>query len=121
MILCCSRHFLIFVNPRYKKILYHIISSSFISRYYSYSLILHITTLFIVLAQDHTPFVSSIYISISAHFFYDACKHINDQYELCQTDDKQLNKMIKYWHISEACIIIHRNFTMCTILKNAEL
>ena len=55
LILCFSCHFLIFVNPRYKKIhiyhhhLYHDIihihlyHTSLISRYYSYSLISHIT------------------------------------------------------------------------------
>ena len=47
LILCFGRHFLIFVNSQYKKILYHIISPSFISRYYSYSLISHITSAFI--------------------------------------------------------------------------
>ena len=43
LMLCFNRHILIFASARYKKILCHIMSPSFASRFYSYSLIKHIT------------------------------------------------------------------------------
>ena len=41
-----------------------------------------------------------------AHF-YDACKHINGQYELWLTDDKQFNEMIILAHIRGLQFNVH--------------
>ena len=66
--------FLIFINPRYK----YIISPSFISRYYSYSLISHITSYIIMQRQCCTIYdskyifcrrIAVIYIKLAYHCY----------------------------------------------------
>ena len=69
LILCSSHHFLIFVNPRYKKILYHI-PPSFISRYYSDSLISHITNFIINIWCNFVQHNALLFFQPTLAFFF---------------------------------------------------
>ena len=44
---------------------------------------------------------------------------IDGQYELWQTDDKQFNEIIKYWHITQSFYNVH-NFKHVHIMQNYD-